>query len=148
MHVACCVVARVFIIKTIKIWSELTSLFYLFRQLICPFCCQLYKEKRSLDFHLRGVHKVGPPLICEHCGKDQFKSRPTFQRHVRKCGKKNQVFWVYENDWRIIVYDSHVDFSWFVCDLILKYYIPEKKWGKSLHGYLKNGFLRLSQAGC
>ena len=66
-------------------------------QLVCPYCCQIYKKKENLNFHLRGVHKVGPPLFCKHCNLDHFKSQASYYNHIRKCGKKD---WYAMSTWK------------------------------------------------
>ena len=64
--------------------SRATALFLSILQFICSLCCKLYKNRRNLQFHLRGVHKVGPPITC-YCGRDNFTSEASLTCHRRKC---------------------------------------------------------------
>ena len=54
-------------------------------QMICPFCYKIFKDKAKYVFHLRAVHKLGEPVRCPHCGKDDFMSRTPYFAHVKKC---------------------------------------------------------------
>lgn len=54
-----------------------------FGYLICPICFAEFKRKTLLVDHMRGVHSIGEPFVCS-CGL-KFKSRPTRDRHRRKC---------------------------------------------------------------
>ena len=41
-------------------------------QFICQFCYKIVKGKGNFIFHLRGLHKIGKPVRCENCGKDNY----------------------------------------------------------------------------
>ena len=61
----------------------------LWLQFICQFCCKPIKQKQYYIFHLRAVHKIGDPVVCPHCGKDDFKAPATYKLHVRNCQKSS-----------------------------------------------------------
>ena len=59
--------------------------------MVCQFCYKIFIEKTNFVFHLRAAHKLGEPVRCPHCGKDDFQSRSPFVTHVKKCKEKNAV---------------------------------------------------------
>ena len=60
--------------------------------MVCQFCFKIFIVKKNFVFHLRAVHKFGEPVVCPHCGKDDFMSRSPYVSHVKKCQAKND--WV------------------------------------------------------
>ena len=59
-----------------------------FLQYICQFCYKTVRQKHHFIFHLRAVHKIGKPVQCEHCGRQDFKNPTTFAAHVKTCAEK------------------------------------------------------------
>ena len=59
-------------------------------QFYCQFCYKIIKQRHHFVFHLRAVHKIGKPVRCEHCGKDDFNNRVMLDRHVKSCTGHNK----------------------------------------------------------
>ena len=78
--------------KNIDKKKKKTLLFhFLSTQLMCPQCCHIYLNSKNLQFHLRGVHKIGPPLICKFCGiEGDYQSLSGYYNHTKQCKKNRQ----------------------------------------------------------
>ena len=69
--------------------APVSTVFLYMLQVVCQLCYKPFKQKNVLVFHLRAVHKIGDPVVCPHCGKDDFKSQAPYYVHMRNCKQKN-----------------------------------------------------------
>ena len=65
--------------------AALTGIAFVCLRMVCQFCCKIFTHKQAFVFHLRAVHKLGEPVKCHNCGKDDFKSLNPYYVHTRKC---------------------------------------------------------------
>ena len=70
--------------STSKLTYLRNSVYFCF-QFACQLCYGIYKSKQYLTQHLRATHKIGGGYKCVNCGKDDFNSVKTYQRHKKKC---------------------------------------------------------------
>ena len=75
--------------STVVAYVSTLLILLLYLQVVCARCYRPFKQKADLTFHLRAVHKIGDPVACPHCGKDDFKARASYYVHIRSCKQKN-----------------------------------------------------------
>lgn len=63
------------------------------RNFVCPNCSQGYKNKRTLDTHLRSVCGQEPKYQCPYCGL-RSKHPPNIYTHIRRRHKGEDLFLV------------------------------------------------------
>ncbi|XP_061935560.1 zinc finger X-chromosomal protein-like [Apis cerana] len=69
------------------------------RNHVCPKCSQGYKNKRTLDTHLRTVCGREPKFHCPYCGL-RSKHPPNIYTHIRRRHKGEDLFLIVDKDQR------------------------------------------------
>ncbi|OAD57275.1 Zinc finger protein 37 [Eufriesea mexicana] len=70
------------------------------RNYVCPKCSQGYKNKRTLDTHLRIACGREPKFHCPYCGL-RSKHPPNIYTHIRRRHKGEDLFLIVDQDQRI-----------------------------------------------
>jgi hypothetical protein len=52
-------------------------------------CTKKFFDKRSLEAHILGSHKIGDPFVCPNCSED-FWWKKMFYKHKKKCDLQNR----------------------------------------------------------
>lgn len=76
------------------------------RNHVCPKCSQGYKNKRTLDTHLRTVCGREPKFHCPYCGL-RSKHPPNIYTHIRRRHKGEDLFLIVDKDqrcWSIVLH--------------------------------------------
>jgi uncharacterized Zn-finger protein len=50
---------------------------------VCPYCKKEFREKRSLDKHIRAIHEAERPFPCEHC-TESFRNQIELKNHINR----------------------------------------------------------------
>ena len=50
---------------------------------VCPYCKKEFREKRSLDKHIRQIHEAERPYPCEHC-TESFRNQIELKNHINR----------------------------------------------------------------
>ena len=50
---------------------------------VCPYCKKEFREKRSLDKHVRAIHEAERPFPCDHCS-ESFRNQIELKAHVNR----------------------------------------------------------------
>ena len=50
---------------------------------VCPYCKKEFREKRSLDKHIRAIHEAERPFPCEHC-TESFRNQIELKAHINR----------------------------------------------------------------
>nr|XP_012150771.1 PREDICTED: longitudinals lacking protein, isoforms A/B/D/L-like isoform X43 [Megachile rotundata] len=69
------------------------------RNHVCPKCSQGYKNKRTLDAHLRTACGREPKFLCPYCGL-RSKHAPNIYTHIRRRHKGEDSFLIVDQDRR------------------------------------------------
>jgi DNA-directed RNA polymerase subunit RPC12/RpoP len=64
---------------------------------VCPKCSQGYKNKRTLDTHLRTACGREPKFQCPYCGL-KSKHAPNIYTHIRRKHKGEDLFLIIDED--------------------------------------------------
>ena len=98
---------------------------------VCRYCKKEFREKRSLDKHVKAVHSSDKPYNCNHCSKTfktQVEQENHIQSHMRdyahKCDKCQMTF--QKQDELNTHQRTHLDQKTFVCDVCEKAFSTEK----------------------
>ena len=50
---------------------------------VCPYCKKEFREKRSLDKHVRAIHEAERPFPCDHCS-ESFRNPIELKAHINR----------------------------------------------------------------
>lgn len=50
---------------------------------VCPYCKKEFREKRSLDKHIRAIHEAERPYPCDHCS-ESFRNQIELKNHINR----------------------------------------------------------------
>ena len=50
---------------------------------VCPYCKKEFREKRSLEKHIRAIHEAERPFPCEHC-TESFRNQIELKNHINR----------------------------------------------------------------
>ena len=99
---------------------------------VCRYCKKEFREKRSLDKHIKAIHSSDRPYNCNHCS-ECFKTANEQQRHIQshmrdsfahKCDKCQMTFQKQEE---LHTHQrTHLDQKTYVCDVCEKAFSSEK----------------------
>ena len=99
---------------------------------VCRYCKKEFREKRSLDKHIKAVHSSDRPYNCNHCSecfRTQKEQEKHIQSHMRdsfahKCDKCQMSFQKQEE---LHTHQrTHLEQKTFVCDVCEKAFSSEK----------------------
>lgn len=81
-----------FSVKDRQAMNEMTS-----RNYVCPKCSQGYKNKRTLNTHLRTACGREPKFQCPYCGL-RSKHPPNIYTHIRRRHKDQDLFVIVDQE--------------------------------------------------
>ena len=89
------------------------------RNYVCPNCSQGYKNKRTLDTHLRTVCGQEPKFQCPYCGL-KSKHPPNIYTHIRRRHKGEDLFLIIDQDQEVQtskIIREQISNSWIILTL-------------------------------
>ena len=111
---------------------------------VCPCCKKEFREKRSLDKHIRAIHEAERPYACEHCTesfRNQIELKNHINRHLKdypfKCDVCSMTF--QKQEALTTHYRLHTGEKPFTCPICEKRFTSEKN--KQVHVLRHQGSL-------
>jgi len=111
---------------------------------VCPYCSKEFREKRSLDKHIRAIHEAERPFPCDVCPeafRNQLELKNHMNRHMKdyphKCDVCSMTFQKQES--LTTHYRLHTGEKPFVCPICDKKFTSEKN--KRVHVLRHEGSL-------
>ena len=111
---------------------------------VCPYCSKEFREKRSLDKHIRAIHEAERPFPCDLCPeafRNQIELKNHMNRHLKdypyKCDVCSMTFQKQES--LTTHYRLHTGEKPFVCPICDKKFTSEKN--KRVHVLRHEGSL-------
>ena len=111
---------------------------------VCPYCKKEFREKRSLEKHIRAIHEAERPFPCEHCTesfRNQIELKNHINRHLKdypfKCDVCSMTF--QKQEALTTHYRLHTGEKPFVCPICDKKFTSEKN--KRVHVLRHQGSL-------
>jgi len=111
---------------------------------VCPYCKKEFREKRSLDKHIRAIHEAERPYACEHCTesfRNQIELKNHINRHLKdypfKCDVCSMTF--QKQEALTTHYRLHTGEKPFTCPICEKRFTSEKN--KRVHVLRHQGSL-------
>ena len=111
---------------------------------VCPYCKKEFREKRSLDKHIRAIHEAERPYPCEHCTesfRNQIELKNHINRHLKDYPFKCDVCSMTFNKQEALTthYRQHTGEKPFTCPICDKTFTSEKN--KRVHVLRHQGSL-------